>query len=77
MLGLWVMYFFGFYYLLNTSQIRGLVKREVYLKIGISEMDILEIGCISDTSDDVISDMSISDRSMAKNGHIGLDILEI
>jgi hypothetical protein len=33
--------------------------------------------CISDTFDDVISDMSISDISIAKNGHIGLDISEI
>jgi hypothetical protein len=32
---------------------------------------------ISDTFDDVISDMSISDISIAKNGHIGLDISEI
>jgi hypothetical protein len=29
-----------------------------------------------DTFDDVISDMSISDISIAKNGHIGLDISE-
>ena len=47
-------------------------------KTGISEiryidMDISEI----DTFDDVISDMSISDISRAKNGHIGLDISEI
>jgi hypothetical protein len=33
--------------------------------------------CISDTFDDVISDMSISDISIAKNGHIGLDISKI
>jgi hypothetical protein len=33
--------------------------------------------CISDTFDDVISDMSISNISIAKNGHIGLDISEI
>jgi hypothetical protein len=33
--------------------------------------------CISNTFDDVISDMSISDISKAKNGHIGLDISEI
>jgi hypothetical protein len=36
-------------------------------------MDISEI----DTFDDVISDISISDVSIAKNGHIGLDISEI
>jgi hypothetical protein len=36
-------------------------------------MDISEI----DTFDDVISVMSISDISIAKNGHIGLDISEI
>ncbi len=33
--------------------------------------------CISDTFEDVISDMSISDISIAKKGHIGLDISEI
>jgi hypothetical protein len=49
------------------------VKRLVYRKFGISEMDISEF----DTFDDVISDMSISDISIAKNGHIGLDISEI
>jgi hypothetical protein len=37
------------------------------------DMDISEI----DTFDDVIIDMSISDISRAKNGHIGLDISEI
>ncbi len=47
-------------------------------KTGISEiryidMDISEI----DTFDDVIIDMSISNISRAKNGHIGLDISEI
>jgi hypothetical protein len=31
----------------------------------------------SDIFDDVISDMSISHISRAKNGHIGLDISEI
>jgi hypothetical protein len=36
-------------------------------------MDISKI----DTFDDVISDMSISDISIAKNGYIGLDISEI
>jgi hypothetical protein len=36
-------------------------------------MDISKI----DTFDDVISDMSISDISRAKDGHIGLDISEI
>jgi hypothetical protein len=46
-------------------------------KTGISEiwyidMDISEIN----TLDDVIIDMSISDISRAKNGHIGLDISE-
>jgi hypothetical protein len=64
----------------NGSIYWGGVKREVYRKIRISEMDISEIGCISDTSDDVISDMSISDISIAKmdisvwtyrSGHIG------
>jgi hypothetical protein len=49
------------------------VKRLVYRKFGISEMNISEI----DTFDDVISDMSISDISRAKYGHIGLDISEI
>jgi hypothetical protein len=52
---------------------RERVKRLVYRKFGISEMDISEI----DTFDDVISDTSISDISIAKNGHIGLDISEI
>jgi hypothetical protein len=33
--------------------------------------------CFSDTSDDVISDMSISHISIGKNGHIGLDVSEI
>jgi hypothetical protein len=45
----------------------------VYRKIGLSEKDISEI----DTFDDVISDLSISDISIAKNGYIGLDISEI
>jgi hypothetical protein len=49
------------------------VKRLVYRKFGLSEMDISEI----DTFDDVISDKSISNISIAKNGHIGLDISEI
>jgi hypothetical protein len=41
-------------------------------------MDIcIKNRCISDTYDDVISDMSISDISIAKNGQIGLDISEI
>jgi hypothetical protein len=52
---------------------RERVKRLVYRKFGISEMDISEI----DTFDDLISDMSISDISIAKIGHIGLDISEI
>ncbi len=57
----------------QTLMSRERVKRVVYRKIGLSEMDISEI----DTFDDVISDMSISDISIAKNGHIGLDISEI
>jgi hypothetical protein len=52
---------------------RERVKRLVYQKCGISEMDISEI----DTFDDVISEMSISDISIARNGHISLDISEI
>jgi hypothetical protein len=51
-------------------------------KTGLSEIRYMGNGhirnrCISDTFDDVISNMSISDISRAKNGHIGLDISEI
>jgi hypothetical protein len=54
------------------------VKRLVYRKFGISEMDISEMNISEiDTFDDVISDMSISNISIAKNGHIGMDISEI
>ncbi len=58
----------------NTIHIWERVKRVVYWKIGISEMDISEIDV---NPIHVISDMSISDISIAKNGHIGLDISEI
>ncbi len=60
-------------FMTKCKTLRERVKSLVYRKSGISEMDISEI----DTFDDVISDMSISDISIAKNGHIGLDISEI
>jgi hypothetical protein len=54
---------------------KTLYKKGAGKKTGISEiryidMDISEIN----TFDDVIIDMSISNISRAKNGHIGLDI---